>query len=232
MQRICRSVIGLALLATPLIACGGDDDGGGGTTPDAKVFMDAAIDSPPACVLPATIAGNTVGSDAQRQALNWISKNTSGVTSFGIVLPLDATNKNLLQLTVRKQGTTWKVNTPINFDPTPTNATAEANALVAENYNMTSKTADKYFYASSGSITFTEIAQTAGAKITFSTTPANFRQIDPMTGADVPGGCTTMVGTWTVFVQQMDAVQALVPPSEPSKDWHDSLLLAPPALAR
>jgi hypothetical protein len=216
---VCRSAIALALFSTSLIACGGDDGGGNNTPmPDAKVFMDAAPDMMAACALPATFAGNTAGSDASRQSMNWISKNAQMVTAFRILLPLDMTQKNFVQFVATKQGASWTVNTPINFEPDPTKmATAGAYAMVAENLNLMTGTADKLYWASSGSITFTEIAQTANAKITFTTTPANFRQVNPMGGADIPGGCTTMVGIWQVFLRQMDLV-ALVPPTDVSHD--------------
>jgi hypothetical protein len=234
MQLVCRSAIALALLSTPMFACGGDDGGGNNTPmPDAKVFMDAAIDSPPACALPASFPGGTLGSDAMRQSLNWISKNAQTMAiTFRILIPLDMTNKNFVQFVVPKQGASWTVNTPLNFEADPTKlATAAAFALVAENLNTQTGTADKLYLASSGSITFTEIAQTAGAKITFSTTAANFRQVDAMTGAVVAGGCTTMVGMHQVYVQQMTAV-TFVPPGEPSPDgWRSELLPMPAVLA-
>jgi hypothetical protein len=227
MQRICRSAIGLALLATPLIACGGDDDGGG-ATPDAKVFMDAAIDSPPACALPAMIAGGTAGSTQQRPSGNFISKSTQGVYSMRVSIPLDAAMKNYVTYVVIRQGTTWNTTSAINFEPNPTSTTAMAAAFVGENVNTTTGMAEKYYWASGGSISLMAIAQTAGAPIDFTTTAANFRQIDVMTGADVPGGCTTMVGAWTAHVAQKDAVQAVTTPIElTSDDWRSELLRQP-----
>jgi hypothetical protein len=228
MQRICRSVIGLALLATPLIACGGDDDGGN-STPDAKVFMDAAIDSPPACSLAMTLPGGTFGTTANRPSFNWISKSTQGVTSFRVSIPLDAGNKNFVTYAVIKSGASWTVNTPINFEPNPKSTTAAAAAFVAENVNTTTGMGEKYYWASSGSITLTAIAQTAGAPIDFTGTAANFRAINVMTGDDIPGGCTTMVGMWEGHVAQKDAVQAaIVTPIElTTDDWRSELLRQP-----
>lgn len=207
MQSICRCIALVAFASVPLIACGGDDDGGGGggvTVPDAKVFMDA----PPmqsTCVIPADIPGATFGSDAMRQSEDWIGV-VQNKTRFAVSIPIDQEMKHWFNLVVFKNGATWTKNTAIPFTTDPTSQTPQAIAFLEENYNDSTMSADRLLWASSGSITFTDIDQTAGAKITFSTTPANFREIDQMTGADVAGGCTSMAGAVTVFLAQKTAV--------------------------
>ncbi len=215
----CSVILG-SILSLPLIACGGDDGGGGGGggTPDAKVFMDAAPDTAAACAVPASFAGGTLGSDAMRQSDDWIKKTTQNqqtITYFTVSIPVDMTQKNFLTLVAIK-GTDWTIGTPINFATSPTQQGASALAYIDENLNLSDGSSDRTLWASSGSITFTEIAQTAGSKITFSTTAANFREIDDQ-GADVPGGCTSMAGAVQVFLQQKTTVN-LLPPDEGGLD--------------
>lgn len=234
MQFVCRSAIALALFSTSLIACGGDDGGGNNTPmPDAKVFMDAATDMAAACVIPATVPGGTLGSDASRQSANWIRKNMSGQYIFSLTIPLDMTMKNIVTFAVVRQGTSWTVNSPINFDPNPTNQSAVAAAFMREGYDSMTGAATKYLWASSGSITFTEIAQTTGANITFSTTAANYREVNPMTGADVAGGCASMMGAVQGFVKQMTNPDMMIvqPGDFPPGDWRNELLEMPVVLA-
>jgi hypothetical protein len=219
MRLIRSSVVLTTLLAVPLVACGGDD-GGKVIVPDAKVFMDAPPDTMLPCAVPMTLPGGSLGSDAMRQSANWIRKNMAGtVTFFGVTIPLDQAQTNLVTLVAIKQGASWTTNQAITFDPDPNSSAGQAFAFIDENYNQTSMTSDRTYWASTGTITFTEIAQTAGAKITFNTAAANFREVDD-NGADVAGGCTSMLGALTAYLTQMTAV-AFQPPQEIPDRWRD-----------
>jgi hypothetical protein len=211
----CSAVL-TALLAVPLIGCGGDD--GPTVKPvDAKVFMDAPPDTTLPCAIPMNQAGGTLGSDAMRQSANWIRKNMAGTTTFfAVTIPLDMAQKNTLTLAVIKSGANWTTNAPLNWVADPNAATAQAFAFMDENYNSTSMTSDRTYWASSGSIQFSQIAQTAGAKIDFVTTSSAFREIDA-NGADVAGGCTSTVGAITGFLQQMTTITKET--SEMPADW-------------
>jgi hypothetical protein len=219
MRSIYRSTILVALASIPLVACGGDDDGGNNNpTPDAKVFMDAPADMAAVCGIAAMYNGGTAGSDAMRQSANWIRKTTVNnvmLTIFSVSFPVDM-NKNYVTVGVIKNGANWTVNTPINFDPSPTAAMPAAFAYMDENLDIMTGNSTRTLWASTGSITFSEIAQTMGAKITFSTTAATFREINMM-GADVAGGCTSSVGALMAFLTQMTLVQ-LNPSEETTVD--------------
>lgn len=215
-MRLTRSSVILgSLLCLPLVACGGDDgDGGGGNnTPDAKVFMDAAPDMASACAIPANVPGATLGSDTDRSSMAWISKS-GNTTNFLMSIAIDSSGKNLLQISVDKPGDTWPT-TPLTFETTPSN-TAHVYAIIGE--NVVNMMPEKLYWVSSGSITFSEIGETMGAKITFSTTDSNFREINTM-GADVPGGCTISVGALQVFLEQSTAVQVAAPRDSDASLW-------------
>jgi hypothetical protein len=213
MRLICRSALFAAFLALPLIACGGDD-GGGVIVPDAKVFMDAPPDTVAACAIAAMNPGGTAGSDTMRQSANWIRKLTNGTIVFSVSFPIDATMKNYATFGAIKTGATWTKGTPINFDTNPTSTMPAAFAYMDENLDTMTGNSTRTLWASSGSITFTDIDETtSGAKITFSTTAANFREVDGMTGAEVAGGCTSQLGAVTAYLTQMTKV-AFVPPQD------------------
>jgi len=211
----CSAVV-TALLAVPLIGCGGDD--GPTVKPvDAKVFMDAPPDTTLPCAIPMNQSGGSLGSDTMRQSANWIRKNMAGTTTFfAVTIPLDMAQKNTLTLAVIKSGANWTTNVDIPWTADPNAQTAAAFAFMDENYNMTSMTSDRTYWASTGSIKFTQIAQTADANITFTTTASNFREIDA-NGADVAGGCTSTVGALQGFLKQMTTITKET--SEMPADW-------------
>jgi len=219
----CSAVL-VALVSLPLIGCGGDDEGGGVMVPDAKVFMDA----PPAqntCEIPASVQGGSLGSDTMRQSDDWVYKPAQGPfkgkTVFSVSVPIDQGQTDFVTFIAVKNGATWTTNAPINFETNPTNlAAANAVAIIDQNLNAQTGASDKTLWASSGSITFSEIDQTANAKITFTGT-ANFREIDDQ-GADVAGGCTSMLGTVQVFLQQKTAVSLVAPQN--GQGWRHVLL--------
>jgi hypothetical protein len=216
MRLLRSSAVLTALIAVPLIGCGGDD--GPTVKPvDAKVFMDAPPDTTLPCAIPMNVPGGTLGDANNRQSANWIRKNMAGTTTFfAVTIPLDMAQKNTVTLAVIKQGASWPTNVDVNWTADPNSATGQAFSFMDENYNQTSMTSDREYWASTGSIKFTAIAQTADANIDFTTTSANYREIDA-NGADVAGGCTTTLGALTVFLKQMTTVNKET--SEMPENW-------------
>jgi hypothetical protein len=166
-----------------------------------------------ACAIAAMNGGGTAGSDTMRQSADWIRKTSAGLYVFSVSFPIDASMKNYATFGAIRQGTAWTTGTAISFDTNPTSTMPMAFAFMDENLDLMSGNSTRTLWASSGSITFTEIAQTAGAKITFSTTAANFREVDGTSGADVAGGCTSQLGAITAYLSQKTAV-AFVPPTD------------------
>ena len=72
-----------SLMVTAAAACGGDD-GGVMVMPDAKVYMDAAVDSPAACIVPSSIPGGAIGTTAMPRAGNYMYKTMGGAVFFAL----------------------------------------------------------------------------------------------------------------------------------------------------
>lgn len=217
-------MFGCSLLLAAAVGCGGDD-GNKVHVPDAKVFQDAPpvlIDAPPPCVTGATTMGGSIGSMMTPATFQTgpapISKDTmSGTVFFGLGFYLDATKKTAMTIIVPRPANGFQTNSAYAYDPNP-NATAPvALAFIEDGLDAQGMNPAHVLYASTGSVTFSQIAQTDGSNIFGSTTAANFREIDS-NGADVAGGCTTMAGVFQFFLKQKTTV-AFVPPSGTISNW-------------
>lgn len=211
-----------------LIGCGGGSDKP--KLPDAKVFMDAAIDAAPVCSVkcesnicdgmngspaPGTsdFPALVLGSEQMRVSGNWFYSPTMGGlmgrTIFsvgGSVNDVGGTRDIIIFDVVKPQPGNFPTNTAINFDPDPTAATPVAYALFfgdAVVVNDQIQSIAQLYYASNGSTTLTAIGETDGQQITGTITATNFREVDQMSGADVPGGCTASLGGLNYFLTQM-----------------------------
>ena len=205
------------LLAVATVGCG-DDGGMVMKMPDAKVFMDAAIDAPPACLVPATIPAGSLGNSMMPRNGHFINKTMQGQVFFGLGLYLDQSMKTAITIIVPRPAAGFQTNTAYAFDPNPTSMTPTALAYVEDGLDAQGN-AQHTLWASNGSVTFTAIGQTAGATINGSSTTAMFREVDGMTGADIAGGCTTTDMGLSWFLTQDTAVTKPAPTTEVPV-WH------------
>jgi hypothetical protein len=214
-----RTQLFVVLAGSLLAACGGGD---GSSQPDAKVYMDAAIDAPPVCAVVLPSGTVPIGTTAMRASGNWFQMPTSGplmgktVFFIGVGLPgSTAASADVLAFQVIKPTGGFTTNTPINFEADPTMNTAPAAAYVMADYNSSTKTAAQLMWASSGSITLTAIGQANGNMISGSVAATNYREINQMTGADVAGGCTLHLDGVSFALTQMSSPAA---PENPASE--------------
>lgn len=217
-MRLTRFSAVLFTVAIPtLVACGGDD----GTSikiPDAKVFQDAPIDVSTACSAPAMIPGGgsigTMAMPAARQSGDWIEADTDGNIAFELAFrPSSSDMQNVLVFVVPKpeQGPFTAMAYPLDPDPMSTDPD-NAFAYMQANIDVNAGTVGRVLFASSGSITFSAIGQNANDLITGTLSAVNFREIDLNTAADVPGGCTSMLGADVeFFLKQSSTVAREIP---------------------
>jgi len=193
-------MFGLSLVLSGLIGCGG---GGGTKSPDAKIFLDAAIDAPAACAIDPKPAGYIIGymQDGTTPANpvptgNLVTVPTTGPymgkTLFRLVggLPSStAAAEDLMVFDVLKPDAgQFPVNTAINWDPNAAAAAPVAASYILGDVDDAAMTIGNFYYASNGSITFSAIGTTQGAAITGAVAATMFREIDEQ-NADIPGGC-------------------------------------------
>jgi hypothetical protein len=192
-----------------VVGCGGDD--GGVKLPDAKVYMDAPVDTIPGCSVMMSLGSVSFASSGTPAAGNWFGMTSSGTKYFQIPGKLDMSETpDLLVFTVF-EGTGYTTGTPYNFDPNPTSTTPTAISLIFENYNFTAKTFTRVMYASSGSITLNAIGKTMGSAINGTVTAANYREVNSQSGADVPGGCTSSLTGVQFWLSQNTTAPRVVP---------------------
>lgn len=201
------SAVMFSLLALPLVACGGDDGGGTVIVPDAKVFMDAPPDNTAPCTAPATIPALRIGMEGMPISANWIVDDQQlGGVIFRIAsyLPNDMENAMIIIIPRPEEGFD-----PIEypFDPDPNSTALSAFAFMQANINQQTMMAERILWASSGSMTFSQIGSAQGAAITGVISMTNFREVDPDANfADVPGGCTSSLTSLNFYGTQMTGV--------------------------
>ena len=194
----------MRLLALPVlfvaVGCGSD----GTKKPmllDAKVFLDAGIDTPPACSVMASLGSLTIGSAAAPAMGNFFyippSGPDMGKKEFRLAgnLPSStATEKDQLIIEYQKPTAGFAL-TPKNFEPNSNAPTTVDAYLLGDVTGMPPNSTIAHFYwATTGALTLTAIGEADGNPITGSVSMSNLGEIDQMTGAPVTGGCATVLG--------------------------------------
>jgi hypothetical protein len=207
--------------------------------PDAKKFMDAAVDAPHLCGIDATIGSLSFGTMAAPVARNNFDRPDMGPDmgrleyfiaarlSMGTTPPIDALIFDVLQPGTAASPTAFQTNTPYSFE---TDATA-TGSITADAYLLGdfdgSQTVQNFYWAQSGSVSFTTFetpkkdtgTNTAlnkdGSKHFGTVTMVPFKEIDQETGELLAGGCTTTMGGLSFFTQQnADAIARTLPEQE------------------
>jgi hypothetical protein len=198
------------LLAAPLVVACGDDDGGKITLPDAKVFMDAAIDAPLACSVESSLGQIATGTNQARRMGDWFDVVTSGPdagkTYFYVIGVAASSTQGAIDgvlVEYVKPTSGFATGSALNFITDPTATTPGPVAYAFGDLNPQNNSFAHFFWASNGSLTVTNIGEADGSMINGSVSQTNFRQINDMTGADIPGGCTTMLPSMTFALTQM-----------------------------
>lgn len=174
---------------------------------DARPLDDAAVDVPHICFIPTNLGGGTFGMPGQPVDSNWFTTPTSGPLAGRTVftIPAQLTQDapiNVLQIDVAKPAGGFAVNIPYAFATTP-GATVVAQAMLYGNYDLAMGTFEQELYASGGSITFREISEAPFGNITGAVTMTAYREIDQVTYADVPNGCTSTMMSIEFYLRQM-----------------------------
>jgi hypothetical protein len=208
-----RTQLFSSILLAALVGCGG---GGGSNKPDAKIFLDAPIDAPPMCAVMASLGGLTLaggmGMPPPPLMSDWVDTDRMGsltgrtVISIGGRLPSStaALIDVLIVDYVKPLTGGYLLNTPINMDPNPAAAPYVAASYVFGDFDSSAMTIQNFYYASSGTITFTQAGDVNGAMIVGMQGATNYREIDEM-NADVPGGCTTSLTALNFTLVHQDA---------------------------
>jgi hypothetical protein len=207
-----------------LVGCGGDD--GKIKVPDAKKFMDAAVDAPHLCGIDPTIGNLTFGSMTTPIARNNFDRPDMGADAgrleffiaarlgMNTTPPIDALFIDVLQPGTAMAPTPFQTGVPYNFEPdATTQGSITADAYLLGDLDQTAMTVQNFEWAQSGSVTFstfeTPKANTAaagmasnGSKHFGTVTMVPFKEIDQMTGELIDGGCMTTMGGLGFFVQQ------------------------------
>jgi hypothetical protein len=210
-----------SILLVAAVGCGGG--GKKNEEVDAKVFMDAAPDAPAACAVPATLMGLNFTVPAA-MARDWFLTPMMGPNmgrlTFSLIGGYPMTASPMLDAIIveyaRPTGGQFTTGAAVNFDTNPVGATTAISVVLGDCtvMNNTIQSCMQEFFANSGSVTFTTIAETQGSTIAGMVASTNYRQINSMTGADVPGGCTTNLPGMMISVAQ----GANTTPFEPAGD--------------
>jgi hypothetical protein len=207
-----------SVLFVALAACGG----GGNSKPDAKIFLDAAIDAPPTCGVMANLGGPfSLGSMTDRvgdgtpagdMPVDWFSVPTTGAfagrTVFGFGGRLPGSNAAIADVlfvdVVKPTAGPFPLNTAQNFNADPNSVYVAASYLFADVdlADATGNTFAQILWANSGTVTLTSVGETTGGNNDGMITATNYREVDRMTGADAPGGCTTTLAGLNFFLRQ------------------------------
>jgi len=200
-----------SFLLAALVGCGGG--GGGDSRPDAKIFLDAPIDAPPMCAVTASLGGLSLGSMAMPVSADNFDQPTMGPfmgrTVFSVGGRLPSSTATLLDVLivdyVKPVAGGFLTNTAVNFDPNP-NAVYVAASYLFGDFDSSAMTVQNFYYANSGSVTLTQIAEANGSPINGTVAATNYREVDDA-GADVAGGCTTALTGLAFNLVEMTAFQ-------------------------
>jgi hypothetical protein len=188
------------------IGGGSDDSGvpgdgdGGGDGDDAG--SDASVDAPRNCLLTqSTIGALSLGQASMPAAGNWFVIN-QGEKSFRIAAAFEqGPPQDALVIDVVRPAAGFATNQAYVFETNPNAATYVAMSYLLADVDQQSMAAMTY-WASSGSVTFTAIGENANQNITGSVTAVNYREINPQTAQDVPGGCTASIAGVMLYLLQ------------------------------
>jgi hypothetical protein len=201
-----------AILVTFAAACGGGD------TPTPVPVADSPGPTPDTGPLACSVAdfsgGLTLGSTAMRVENDWFTDPAAaGAPNEGKIslivgarLPADGgANPDIFITEVVKQTGIFPLNTAINYNPSGTATTYDATSFIFGNFSQATMSLDHFYQASTGSITLTAVGESDTNPIDGTTTSANYRELDEQ-GADVTGGCTTVIGTLEFHLVQKAAM--------------------------
>lgn len=234
----------MRLLALPVlfvaVGCGSD----GTKKPmllDAKVYLDAGVDAEPGCGVKPNLGGLALG-DAQAPAgsmapgADWYevfpatALALAGKSYFdlGAGLPPnisgDAIGDTLVVRYIKPQGG-YLLNTAIPLNPDPAETVPVAYAFLYTDVTAANEY-NKFYFASSGTLTLTASNENDGGITTGMVSGVNFREVDPDTNADVPGGCTTKVAV-SFTLKQTEIPD--MPFQKNARQLDDRMLAAPQA---
>jgi hypothetical protein len=196
-----------------LVACGG----GGSKTPDAKLFLDAAIDAAPACTIKCELKPPTImvdlcegdnyksirlGTDAaplERDNFFTFGADAGPLanrTAFNLALLVsesDTLGDVMFFRALKPTAGGFVLNTKVPFDPDPNSATPAAFSflfgdVMINNNVIDVNTITQEYWATMGGITFTSIGEVDTSIIKGETAPTVWSEIDDM-GAVKAGGC-------------------------------------------
>lgn len=194
------------LLVFLCLAAGCGDDGGSPAIDAAPMDM-GSMDMGAACSLPASIPNGAVGMMNMRAAGDFVRTN-NGMTSFGLRIDLENAvggAANALLITYEKPQTGFVLNQALPFETSPTGS-GPVNLVLFEKLNPQAQTFTRLLAPSNGSVTFTALGEAMGTPTTATITATNFREVNSMTGADVPGGCTSTLEGLSLFLTESAAV--------------------------
>ncbi len=185
-----------SFLLVALVGCGG----GGDSKPDAKIFLDAAIDAPPMCGIPSAPLNGSVGSVATPAMGNFFQNPTSGqymgrtIFALGILLPSGTVAlADSIEVVAAKPTTgPFPKNTAIPFEINPAVMAPAGRSVGFGDEDSATMTVQNLYWPSSGSITYSAIAEATGSTITAQMAMTTYREIDE-NGADIVGGCTMAI---------------------------------------
>jgi len=173
---------------------------------DASV--DATPDAPHVCYTPLDIGGATFGTTGNPIVSEWFDTPTSGPNAgkkeFVVSAQLDQTSPtDVLAFVVARPTGGFVANQAYAFatDATP-NLPYSALALMYGDFVTATTTYQQYLFAANGSVTFSQIGETSNSTITGTMNPTDFREVNEATGAVIPNGCTTRIGTVTFYLRE------------------------------
>lgn len=183
-----------------LVAC--RDDSGHCLCLDAGEPRDAPIDAacPPSFD---TLSVGSAGMPVVSATGSWFLTTTAGDTFFHFSVTFERSHTpDVLEFAVREatSGQPYLTGTPNDFDPNPVPTPRTAYSYFVEDLKAASY--GRVWWASNGSITLNNIGKTAGSMVDGTVSATMYREVDIMTGADLPSGCTLSLAALTFWLKQ------------------------------
>ena len=173
---------------------------------DARVTpLDAPSDTgPPPCAVMKSLGGFMHGTPTMPIAGNYFVTPSSGPNVGKLTFKISGTlpsstqaDADILEVELVSENGVFPTNTDVSFDPgagaaSGTTPYVAAASIKGDVDGMTSEI-QNFYWASSGSITITQIGATSGSSIKGSVNPTAYVEVDPGSGTPVISGCTTML---------------------------------------